>query len=288
MLCTALVHRPVLTARAGEPSFACQRVPGPGPDRCLGKGGDRAGTGASSAPARRRLSDARATLPGVRPALRAGLLPLWRDRETIQIGVDPRRAVALTGVGAAARLIGLLDGSRDRDQLVAAAAQLGIPVPLAERLLTLLAGAGLLIDYPAAVLRGLPADRRARLLPELAAASLARPGRRRRRGRAGPALRRARARSTARAGSRRASPRSWPPPASRTRLTGGGTGPGGRPCWSWPGSCPIRPRACRTSRTWRSVPARPSAWSDRWSGRACRRACAAWTWPARTAIPAGR
>jgi bacteriocin biosynthesis cyclodehydratase domain-containing protein len=82
--------------------------------------------------------------------------------------------VALTGAGAAAGLIDLLDGSRDRAQLVAAAAQLGIPVPLAERLLTLLAGAGLLIDYPAAVLRALPADRRARLLPELAAASLAR------------------------------------------------------------------------------------------------------------------
>jgi hypothetical protein len=109
----------------------------------------------------------------MRPALRAGLLPLWRDRETIQIGVDPRRAVALTGVGAAAALIGLLDGSRDREQLVAAAAQLGVPGPLAERLLALLAGAGLLIDYPAALLRGLPADRRARLLPELAAASLA-------------------------------------------------------------------------------------------------------------------
>lgn len=120
------------------------------------------------------MSDAHATLPGVRPALRAGLLPLWRDRETIQIGIDPRRAVALTGVGAAARMIGLLDGSRDRDQLVAAAAELGIPVPLAERLLALLAGAGLLIDYPAAMLRGLPADRRARLLPELAAASIAR------------------------------------------------------------------------------------------------------------------
>jgi hypothetical protein len=50
----------------------------------------------------------------VRPALRAGLLPLWRDRDTIQIGVDSRRAVALTGVGAAAGMIGLLDGSRDR------------------------------------------------------------------------------------------------------------------------------------------------------------------------------
>ena len=120
------------------------------------------------------MSDADATLRGVKPALRAGLLPLWRDRETIQIGVDPRRAVALTGIGAAAGLIGLLDGSRDRDQLVAAAAELGIPVPLAERLLALLADAGLLIDYPARMLRGLAADRRAGLLPELATASIAR------------------------------------------------------------------------------------------------------------------
>ena len=120
------------------------------------------------------MSDADATLRVVKPALRAGLLPLWRDRETIQIGVDPRRAVALTGIGAAAGLIGLLDGSRDRDQLVAAAAQVGIPVPLAERLLALLTDAGQLIDYPARMLRGLAADRRAGLLPELATASIAR------------------------------------------------------------------------------------------------------------------
>src|SRR3984957_12355516 len=120
------------------------------------------------------MSDADATLRGVKPALRAGLLPLWRDRETIQIGVDPRRAVALTGIGAAAALIGPLDGSGARDQLVAAAAELGIPVPLAERLLALLADAGLLIDYPARMLRGLAADRRAGLLPELATASIAR------------------------------------------------------------------------------------------------------------------
>ena len=110
----------------------------------------------------------------MRPALRAGLLPLWRDRDTIQIGVDPRRAVALTGAGAAAGLIGLLDGSRDREQLLAAAAELGVPRPLTEQMLTLLAAAGLLIDYPARLLRGLPHDARARLLPELAAASIAR------------------------------------------------------------------------------------------------------------------
>jgi bacteriocin biosynthesis cyclodehydratase domain-containing protein len=90
------------------------------------------------------------------------------------MGVDPRRAVALTGIGAAAAMIGLLDGSRDREQLVAAATQAGVPGPLAEQLLTLLGTAGLLIDFPASQLRALPHERRAQLLPELAASSLAR------------------------------------------------------------------------------------------------------------------
>jgi bacteriocin biosynthesis cyclodehydratase domain-containing protein len=101
------------------------------------------------------------------------LLPLWRDRDTIQIGVDPRRAIALTGAGPAAPLIGLLDGSRDRAQLVAAAAQLGIPEPVTERVLALLAAADMLIDFPAGVVQALPAELRRQLLPELAAASLA-------------------------------------------------------------------------------------------------------------------
>jgi hypothetical protein len=110
----------------------------------------------------------------MRPALRPGLLPLWRDRDTIQIGVDPRRAAALTGVGAAAAVIELLDGSRDRAQVVAAATELGVPVALAEQTLALLAAAGMLIDYPAATMRALPRELRQLLLPELAAASLAR------------------------------------------------------------------------------------------------------------------
>jgi bacteriocin biosynthesis cyclodehydratase domain-containing protein len=110
----------------------------------------------------------------MRPALRSGLLPLWRDRDTIQIGVDPRRAIALTGAGAAAALIGLLDGSRDRAHLVAAAAELGIPAPVTERMLALLAAADVLIDFPAGMVQDLPAELRRQLLPELAAASLAR------------------------------------------------------------------------------------------------------------------
>jgi hypothetical protein len=110
----------------------------------------------------------------MRPALRAGLLPLWRGPDTIQIGIDPRRAVALTGVGAAAAMFGLLDGSRDRQQLVAAAGRLGIPEALAEQTLTHLASAGLLIDFPTALLRALTPETRAQLLPEMAGASLAR------------------------------------------------------------------------------------------------------------------
>ncbi len=110
----------------------------------------------------------------MRPALRPGLVPLWRDRDTIQIGVDPRRAAALTGVGAAAAVIELLDGSRDRPQVIAAATELGVPVELTERMLTLLAADGMLIDFPAATVRALPCELRQLLLPELAAASLAR------------------------------------------------------------------------------------------------------------------
>src|SRR5450432_760134 len=75
----------------------------------------------------------------VRPALKHGLLPVWRDRDTLQIGIDPRRAVALTGMSGAAWVIGLLDGSRERAQVIAAASSRGIPAQIAERVLTLLA-----------------------------------------------------------------------------------------------------------------------------------------------------
>ena len=47
----------------------------------------------------------------MRPKLKAGLLPVWRDRDTLQFGVDPRRAVALRGMGEVAAIVSLLDGS---------------------------------------------------------------------------------------------------------------------------------------------------------------------------------
>jgi len=120
------------------------------------------------------VSEWGATLRSVRPALKAGLRPVWRDRETVQIGIDPRRAVALTGMGDAAAVLGLLDGSRDRDQVVTAARAQGVPAPVTERILTLLAAGGVLDDFPATALAALPQDQRRRLGAELATAALAR------------------------------------------------------------------------------------------------------------------
>jgi len=52
------------------------------------------------------------------------------------------------------------------------AARLGVPAPTTERVLTVLAAAGVLIDYPAGLMRSLPAELRRRMLPVLATASL--------------------------------------------------------------------------------------------------------------------
>src|SRR5580693_6274981 len=109
----------------------------------------------------------------MRPVLKPGLLPVWRDRDTLQIGIDPRRAVALTGMADAAWVISLLDGSRDRAQVIAAARDRGMPAELADRVLTLLAAGGALDDFPAGTYRVLSRQLRARLAPELAATSLA-------------------------------------------------------------------------------------------------------------------
>src|SRR5581483_6955720 len=110
---------------------------------------------------------------GMRPAIKPGLLVVWRDRDTVQIGIDPRRAVALSGMGRVAALIGLLDGSREHGQVLAAAEELGIPRDAADQVIGLLAAAGAVQDFPTAELRALPDGPRARLARELAMVSLA-------------------------------------------------------------------------------------------------------------------
>jgi bacteriocin biosynthesis cyclodehydratase domain-containing protein len=109
----------------------------------------------------------------MRPALKAGLLPAWREQDTVQFGVDPRRAVALTGLGKAAAVLSLLDGSRDIGELVRTAQALGTPADTTHQVLGLLASAGVLDDFPARLYRALPDYLRTRLTPELACAALA-------------------------------------------------------------------------------------------------------------------
>lgn len=89
------------------------------------------------------------------------------------MGVDPRRARALTGLGKAAAVVSLLDGSRDEAAAVRTAAAYGIPPRDAERVIGLLAGAGLLDDFPADLSAVLPGYLRGRLGPEMACAALA-------------------------------------------------------------------------------------------------------------------
>jgi bacteriocin biosynthesis cyclodehydratase domain-containing protein len=110
----------------------------------------------------------------MRPALKPGLLPVWRNRDTVQIGIDPRRAVALTGMRGADVLLRLLDGSRDRTQVLTAASDLGTDAAAADQVLSLLIAAGALSDLPAGRYGTLSAGARARLAPELATAALAR------------------------------------------------------------------------------------------------------------------
>jgi bacteriocin biosynthesis cyclodehydratase domain-containing protein len=109
----------------------------------------------------------------MRPALKAGLIPLWRDSETLQIGIDPRRARALAGLGKAAAVVSLLDGSRDTAEIIATAQRYGISPDATNHVLGLLAAAGVLNDFPAQLHRSLPEYLRARLAPEMACASLA-------------------------------------------------------------------------------------------------------------------
>jgi hypothetical protein len=119
------------------------------------------------------MSEHRVTLERMRPALKPGLLAVWRNRDTVQIGIDPRRAIALTGMRGAAVLLGLLDGSRDLAQILAAAGEAGISAEAADRVITLLAVGGALHDFPVTAYRAIPHGLRSRLAPELATAALA-------------------------------------------------------------------------------------------------------------------
>ena len=116
-----------------------------------------------------------------RPALDTALRRVWRDAHTLQIGLDPERALVLGGVDSAtARLLDALDGTRELEALLAHADTLGVAPARARALLEMLNAGGVLRDAAdgATALRALDQVERDRLAPDLAAASLVhgRPG----------------------------------------------------------------------------------------------------------------
>lgn len=111
----------------------------------------------------------------MRPLLNPALRRLWRDQETVQLGVDPARAFVLPGLSAdVARVLDLLDGSRDRSAVLEEAVAAGAEPAGAIRALDLLAGGGALVPGPSAEgLSETVRDDRDRLGPDLSAWSLA-------------------------------------------------------------------------------------------------------------------
>ena len=84
----------------------------------------------------------------MRPLINPSLARVWRDATTLQIGLDPKRAVVLGGLTAleAAVLRGL-DGRSDMFMLRSLATDHGGEAAAADRLLEVLRAAGVLVDY---------------------------------------------------------------------------------------------------------------------------------------------
>jgi hypothetical protein len=114
-----------------------------------------------------------------RPKLKAGLRRVWRDAGTLQLGLDPAGAVVIGGLDpATAALVEGLDGTRDLAGVFTAAGQLGIDASRAAAVLDLLTRSGVLDDAAAdhRALGALEQLDRDRLAPDVAAASVVRPG----------------------------------------------------------------------------------------------------------------
>jgi ThiF family len=114
--------------------------------------------------------------PTLKPAMRRS----WRDRESVQFGLDPAHAVVLGPVDEpAARFLKLLDGTRGTEVLRRDAAAVGLAPERVERLLGALAAGGVLEDADSVVaLDGVLRRRPAvlgRLRPDLAALSVVHP-----------------------------------------------------------------------------------------------------------------
>jgi hypothetical protein len=111
--------------------------------------------------------------PLLRPTLLPGVPRVWRGPRTVQIGLDPARAVLidLPDPGTA-RILDLLDGTHAERVVLVRAAELGVPPAETVALLDALHAAGLMLAGPSLLPRGLPDSTRRRLTPEATALAL--------------------------------------------------------------------------------------------------------------------
>lgn len=113
----------------------------------------------------------------MRPVLSPSAQQLWRDPSTLQLGRGNGRGALVAGLDAPLRsALRLLDGTRERQQVVAAAATAGCSPVRTGALLDLLEDSGLLEDAARDVsaLAALPRLERERLAPDLASLALLR------------------------------------------------------------------------------------------------------------------
>ncbi|GAB3969751.1 hypothetical protein V1634_21570 [Plantactinospora veratri] len=113
----------------------------------------------------------RTVLP--RPTLLPGLARLWRDRHTLQLGLDPRRAVLVEVANpSAGRLLDLLDGSRSERAVLDHAETINVSRDDARTLIDTLRAAGLVVAAQTLLPTDLPEPARQRLSAEAAALAL--------------------------------------------------------------------------------------------------------------------
>lgn len=114
--------------------------------------------------------------PLIRPTLLPGLTRLWRDRRTLQLGVEPGPAVLVeVSTPGTTHLLDLLDGTRSERAVLAAATAARIPADEARALLDALRAAGLVVPAQTLLPRDLAGPLRARLVAEAEALALATP-----------------------------------------------------------------------------------------------------------------